>query len=179
LRIRMKVGEKAPDFRFDTPWQSSQDFYGATQHQSAILVFLRYHGCPVCQMEMAHLKREIGIFNGKDVRIFVFLQSAIQTLSPLIKEGDFPFTIVCDPEGKIFRLYAVAPGGLLKYFHPAGLLAFVKATGRGFIHKKFEGHETQLPAAFIIRPDKTIKYVHYGRHIGDVPKPSTLAANID
>ena len=119
-------------------------------------------------MEMANLKRDIDLLNQKEVRVFVFLQSSTDTLLPLIKEGDWPFDIVCDPKGKIFQLYTVEPGGILKYLHPAGLIAAVKATSRGFIHKKFEGKETQLPAAFIIKPDKTVKYVYYGKNISDV-----------
>ncbi|MBU1169009.1 MAG: AhpC/TSA family protein [Proteobacteria bacterium] len=179
VNSQIKVGDKAPNFQFDTPWKLSQDFYDTLHHRDAIFVFLRYHGCPVCQMEMANLKREIELFNQKDARVFVFLQSSTETLLPLLKEGDWPFDIVCDPQGKIFQRYAVEPGGLLKYLHPAGLIAAIKATSRGFIHKKFEGKETQLPAAFIVKSDKTIKYVYYGKNISDVPKPATLAENLD
>ncbi|MDQ5986508.1 MAG: hypothetical protein CSYNP_02238 [Syntrophus sp. SKADARSKE-3] len=130
-------------------------------------------------MEMANIKRDIDLFNQKKARVFVFLQSSTATLIPLLKEGDWPFDIVCDPKGIIFQLYAVEPGGLMKYLHPAGLLTAVKAISHGFGHKKFEGAETQLPAAFIIKSDKTIKYVYYGKNIGDVPKPSILAENLD
>lgn len=179
LSTRLKVGDKAPNFQFDTPWKFSQDFYETIQHQHTVFVFLRYHGCPICQMEMANLKREIELFNQKEARVFVFLQSSTATLLPLLKEEDWPFNIVCDPKGKIFQLYNVEPGGLLKYLHPAGLIAAIKATSRGFIHKKFEGKETQLPAAFIIKSDKTIKYVYYGKNVSDVPKPSTLAENLE
>ena len=179
MRKQIKVGDKAPDFQFDTPWRSSQDFYAAVQNQDAVLVFLRYHGCPVCQMEMANLRREIELFNQKKARVFVFLQSSTATLLPLLKEGDWPFDIVCDPQGKIFELYAVGTGKLFQYLHPAALVAACKATCRGFMHRKFEGKETQLPAAFIVKSDKTIKYLHYGQNVSDVPTPATLAANLD
>jgi len=179
LNTPLKVGHKAPNFQFDTPWTSSQDFYETIQHHGVIFVFLRYHGCPVCQMEMANIKRDIELFNQKKARVFVFLQSSTATLIPLLKERDWPFDIVCDPKGTIFQLYAVEPGGIMKYLHPAGLIAAIKAICQGFVHKKFEGKETQLPAAFIIKSDKTIKYVYYGKNISDVPKPSTLAENFD
>ena len=63
---QLKAGDKAPNFQFDTPWSSSQDFYETIQHRNAVFVFLRYHGCPICQMEMANLKREIELFNKKE-----------------------------------------------------------------------------------------------------------------
>ncbi len=179
LSTLLKAGHKAPDFQYDTPWTSSQAFYETIHSQNAVFVFLRYHGCPICQMEMANLKRDIELFNQKETRVFVFLQSATATLIPLLEEDDWPFDIVCDPKGTIFKLYAVEPGGIMKYLHPAGLTAAVKATFRGFFHRKFEGTETQLPAAFIIKSDKTIKYVYYGKNIGDVPTPSVLAENLD
>jgi len=179
LSTRLKAGDQAPNFRFDTPWMSSQDFYETMQHRRAVLVFLRYQGCPVCQMEMANLKRDIELFNQKEARVFVFLQSPASTLMPLTNKDDWPLDIVCDPQGDIFQLYGVSPGGLLKYLHPAGLLSAIGAMGRGFIHGKFEGKETQLPAVFILKPDKTIQYVYYGRNIGDVPKPFNLARHLD
>ncbi len=172
---RIKVGDKAPDFKFDTPWKSSRKFYESAQNKNAVLVFLRYHGCPVCQMEMAIFKREIELFSKRKAKVFVFLQSATSALKPMLNEEDWPFDIVCDPKGKIFQLYAVDPGGILKYLHPAGLLSAIKAISRGFTHKKFEGKETQLPAVFIIGADKIVKYSYYGKHIGDVPNPSALA----
>lgn len=175
----IKVGDKAPNFQFETPWKSSQDFSEALQQQDAVLVFLRYHGCPVCQMEMANLKRDIALFNQKGARVFVFLQSSTDTLQPLLKEEEWPFDIVCDPDGEIFQRYAVEPGGILKYLNPAGLVGVIKATGKGYMHKKFEGKETQLPAAFIVKSDQRIAYAYYGKNISDVPAPSSLAKRLD
>ncbi|MCP4136727.1 MAG: AhpC/TSA family protein [bacterium] len=179
MNTQLKAGDKAANFQFDTPWKSSQDFYNTIQNQDAVFVFLRYYGCPVCQMEMGSLRREIELFNQKGARVFVFLQSSTETLIPLLEEEDWPFDIVCDPKGTIFQLYAVEPGGILKYLHPAGLLASIKAMSRGFFHKKFEGKETQLPAAFIIKADRTITFAYYGTNISDVPKPSALAEKLD
>jgi thioredoxin-dependent peroxiredoxin len=78
----------------------------------------------------------------------------------------------------LFQLYHVEYGSILKYIHPAGLIMAVKATLQGYKHGKFEGHETQLPAVFIVAPDKTIKFAHYGKHISDIPSTVTMAANI-
>ncbi len=179
MSTQLKVEDKAPNFQFDTPWSSSQDFYETIQNQNAVFIFLRYHGCPICQMEMVNLKREIKLFKNKNARVFVFLQSSTATLTSLAKKEDWPFDIVCDPKGTIFQLYGVEPGGILRYLHPAGLIGAIKATGRGFIHKKFEGKETQLPAAFIVKSNKNIKYAYYGKNISDVPKPATLAGKVD
>ncbi len=174
----LALGNKAPDFKFKTPWADEVNFYDAVGNNPAVLIFLRYYGCPVCQMEMAKIKQEINLAAKKGVRVFVILQSAPETIASLIKKDDFPFIIICDPQAKIFQLYGVEAGGVIKYLHPAGLIAAIKATCRGFIHGKFEGKETQLPAAFAITADKVIKYAHYGENISDMPLLTKVAADI-
>ena len=57
--------------------------------------------------------------------------------------------------------------------------AAIKAVSQGFRHGKFEGKETQLPAAFALNSMKTITYAYYGKHISDLPSPATLAENIE
>jgi peroxiredoxin len=176
---RLWVGDKAHDFYFQTPWLPRQGFYETIGDNPAILVFLRYQGCPVCQMEMAHLKRDIGLFTQRQAKVFVFLQSSPETVASATNEADWPFSVVCDPQAAIFQQYAVEPGGILKYLHPAGMIAAMKAVSQGFGHGKFEGKETQLPAAFAVNSMKIITYAYYGKHISDLPSPATLAANVE
>ena len=64
------------------------------------------------------------------------------------------------------------------YLHPAGLIKAIKAISRGFRHGKFEGKETQLPAAFTMTADKIIKYAHYGENIGDIPSLAKMIIGI-
>jgi peroxiredoxin len=175
---KLALGNKAHDFKFKTPWDDKVKFYDAVGNNPAVLIFLRYYGCPVCRMEMAKIKREIDLVRRKKGLVFVALQSAPETMASLIKKDDFPFTIICDPQGKVFQLYGVEAGGIIKYLHPAGLIAAIKATCRGFLHGKFEGKETQLPAAFAMTADKIIKYAHYGKNIGDMPSLAKMINDI-
>ncbi len=176
---KLQAGDNAPDFEFQTPWSPIQNMYEISGENPIVLVFLRYQGCPVCQMEMAFLKREIELFKQKDANVIVLLQSQTETVAAVTNSEDWPFLIACDPQGDIFRKYAVEPGGILKYLHPAGMISAIKSFGQGFRHGKFEGKETQLPAVFSINAEKVITYAYYGRHISDVPLPETIAANIE
>ncbi|MDJ0765331.1 MAG: peroxiredoxin-like family protein [Myxococcota bacterium] len=178
MTIQLQQGDKAADFVYDTPWETGQNFYASAGKKTAVLVFLRYLGCPVCQVEMANLKLEISLFEEKGVQLFVFLQSSPDTIAASASQADWPFTIVCDPQEEIFQLYRVAPGGVLKYLHPAGLLATINATVKGVRHGKFEGRETQLPAVFVVGPDKTIQWVYYGKTLSDVPVPAAIVEKI-
>ena len=49
--FQLQAGDKADDFDFNTPWATQQNFYESLGEKPAVLVFLRYYGCPVCQME--------------------------------------------------------------------------------------------------------------------------------
>jgi len=178
MNSKLMIAKKAPDFQFKTPWDDEANFYKAVGNHPAVLIFLRYYGCPVCQMEMIKIKQQIDLVSKIGGRVFVVLQSTPETLASLTKKEDWPFTIISDPQGKVFQLYGVDAGGIIKYLHPAGLIAAIKAISRGFRHGKFEGKETQLPAAFAMTADKLIKYGYYGENIGDVPSLANMIISI-
>ena len=178
MNSKLTTGDSAPDFRFQTPWDNDANFYEACGNKPAVLIFLRYYGCPVCRMEMSKIKQEIDPARKKGVNVFVVLQSGPQTLASLIDKEYWPFTIICDPQGTVFQLYCVEPGGIIKYLHPAGLFAAIEAMRQGFRHGKFEGLETQLPAAFTVSADKVIVFAHYGENISDIPPLAIMMAGI-
>ncbi len=177
--MKLQPGTITPDFVFETPWDNKSNFYTAADNNPVILIFLRYIGCPVCQMEMANIKRNMHQVNQRKANVFVVLQSTPNTIASIAKKEDWPFAIICDPKAKIFNLYSVEQGDIFKYLNPIGIAATIKALVNGHKHGKFEGIETQLPASFVIASDKTIKYAYYGKRINDVPSLDTLVANID
>jgi len=65
---KLAIGDKAPDFRFKTPWDGETNFYDVAGNNPAVLIFLRYYGCPVCQMEMVKIKQEIDLVRQKGGR---------------------------------------------------------------------------------------------------------------
>jgi thioredoxin-dependent peroxiredoxin len=176
--MKLQPGDMAPDFTFETPWEKGLTFSDCAKGKPAVLVFLRYYGCPVCQMDMANLKNEISLFEKKEARLFIVIQSSPETVSSLTARQDWPFTIICDANGDIFEKYQVAPGGIIKYLHPAGLIAALRATSKGYRHGKFEGHETQLPAFFVVDSSRGITFAHYGDNIVDIPSPSVIASHL-
>ena len=178
MSTKLRVGDRAPDFIFKSPMDMERKFYEKTGNRPAVLVFLRYIGCPVCQHAMADIKRDINLIEKAGGSLFVIVQSSPSNLSFVTKKEDWPFTIISDPKGDIFKKYYVEPGGILKYLNPAGFIAVIKAILKGYMHGKFEGRETQLPAVFVIATDKVIAYTYYGKHISDIPSLWTIAAHI-
>lgn len=178
MKVRLNAGNKAPDFSFNTPWENNLSFYKEAGDKTAILFFMRYYGCPVCQMEMSDIRRGMDILKQKGAKVFVVLQSPLSTLTSLLRKEDWPFTIISDPKGDIFHLYHVEPGGIFKYLHPAGLVAAIKAVSQGFKHGKFEGKETQTPAVFTVSSDRNVTFAYYGKNVGDIPSLAEVADHV-
>jgi peroxiredoxin len=176
---KLTAGTAAPDFVFDTPWQKKLKLSEFTGKKTTVLMFLRYMGCPICQMKIAELRKTFGEFEKRKVNLLVVLQSAPANVSAVISEKEMPFVIVCDPKERIFTLYGVKPGSIFGYVTPTTIVRAIKATRLGFRHGKYEGNEKQLPATFIIDKSRKVKYAYYGKNVADVPKTEKLLAEID
>ena len=169
MKQKLKPGMNAPNFNYETISQQSLDFYKNTEGKKSVIFFLRYIGCPVCHMKIRDILSDNEKFNAAGLQVYAVLQSTPASVREEIDEAKMPFTIVCDPEEKVFALYGVAPGNLFGYLTPSVIMKAMKASRAGFKHGKKEGKEMQLPAVFIIDGDRKITYAHYGKNIGDVP----------
>ena len=167
----------APDFTFDSPWKKSLSFYDFLKGEKTILMFLRYMGCPICQMKIAELKNDWDEFKKNKLNVLVVLQSDAKNvigINEIVKENDLPFTIVLDPKEEIFQLYGVLPGPFFRYVTPTVIKKALKSKKLGFKHGVNEGKEMQLPATFIVDKKKKIKYAYYGKNVSDVPENGEL-----
>jgi peroxiredoxin len=173
---KLKIGDKAPEFTYDTPWGKGLRFSGKGSGKTSVFIFMRYLGCPICQTDIANLKQEIDLIGHGEDNLYVVLQGHAEAMEMLTGKVDWPFAVISDPEGKIFRKFRVNPEGMIKYLHPAGLIAAVRATIQGYRNGRFEGRETQLPAVFIVDRDNTISFAHYGEQLHGAPrkKPAAL-----
>ncbi len=166
----LTIGTTAPNFTFDTVSGQGLDFYKTVKGKKAVLFFLRYAGCPVCQLKIRDILRDHKEFGAAGLGVFVILQSVPSSVKEGLAGATVPFTIICDQDGKLFSLYGVAPGNLFHYLAPSVLRKAMKAFRSGIRHGKKEGNEMQLPAVFIVNGKGTIDYAYYGKNIGDVPE---------
>ncbi|HOD14751.1 MAG TPA: peroxiredoxin-like family protein [Spirochaetota bacterium] len=169
MNKKLTAGMKAPNFSFTTLSGQSLDFYKTSRGKKAVLFFLRYAGCPICQMKMGEIMRDYDRLRAAGLEVYVVLQSSPASVKEALAGVAPPFTIVCDPREKIFSLYGVPPGNLFQYLAPSVIMKAIKASRRGFRHGKKEGQELQLPAVFIVSPGEAVTFAYYGRNIGDVP----------
>ena len=176
MKQTITTGMTAPDYTFNTPWERDIRLSDVTKERRTYLIFLRYIGCPLCQMKISLLKKDRERFREANLNVVVVLQSEPENITSQINQADFPFHIACDPDETFFRLYGVKPGSILRYATPSVIKKALRAKKMGFAHGKNEGNEMQLPAVFLIGQDMTVEYAYYGKNVGDVPENDDLLA---
>lgn len=174
MKETITVGMRAPDHTFNTPWEKDIRLSDLAKDKRTFLIFLRYMGCPLCQMKISRLKKDWERFREANLNVVVVLQSEPENITSQVNREEIPFHIACDPDETFFHLYGVMPGSIFRYATPSVIKKAMQAKKMGFSHGKSEGKEMQLPAVFLIGKDMKVEYAYYGGNVGDVPENDDL-----
>jgi peroxiredoxin len=173
-KSKLSAGIEAPDFTVTDANGTEYHLAYFRGKKNVALVFLRYAGCPICQLSLQELKNAYAEFEAKDTQVMAFVQSPA---SRLLQSGDvnaFPFPIIPDPDEKIYKLYNVGSGGLGALLAPDTLRRGIAATLKGHKQGKMEGNTWQLPGDFIVDKQGILKLARVGKNMGDNLKPRDL-----
>ena len=175
----LEKGQKMPDFTFDTPFETGRTLLETAGRVSGktALVFLRYYGCPLCQLDMRDYAQGHEAIAAAGGQMLVVLQSDPAKLAAQLKPGDLPYELICDPSQELYKAFSIAPASSqASMIRPKTLAKLARAQKAGLQHGDYEGDELQLPAVFVITPDGTVAYAHYARKVDDMPDAAELAA---
>ena len=175
---KLEIGQIMPDFEYVTPFSAGHTLAEtAAKAPKTALVFLRYWGCPLCQYDIHLLAQAHADITAGGGRLFVVLQSDPKALAEKLgKEEALPFSIICDPDQKLYRQFGIAPAASMAKMADLKMVGrILKATKLGFRHGAYEGNEQQLPAAFVIDRERKILYAHYAASVSDMPDAAELA----
>jgi len=176
---RVFTGNELRDFTYDTPWKTDQDYSTLVSGKKNYLIFLRYYGCTLCQLDLKRLIDRMSEFTEKDTLVSVVLQSDPALIHQQVKESEIPFNLICDPAQKLFQQYYVASGRSIRDSIGRSTLDKIKtANTLGLIHGAYEGNELQYPAVILFNEHGIAEYVHYGKELGDVPSIDEMLAKI-
>lgn len=135
------------------------------------LQFLRFAGCPFCNIRLHAYERRAGEIVRAGIREVLVFRSTTEQLQR--HHNDIPFDAVLDPEGKLYRQFGVE-SGLRSVLNPRVLmsalpyLAMKFPTGPG-LPPAGARHDGVLgfPADFLIDPGGEIIACRYGQHADD------------
>jgi Peroxiredoxin len=168
--MKLQKGSIIQDFTFDTPFEKGVSLYAKTEGKPTFLMFLRYYGCTVCQVDMHHLQAKYKEFEEKGAKVLVVLQSKPELIAEQITKETFAFDIVCDPEQKLYKEFEIMPAKSKLGMVSTGLFSKMKeAKALGLEHGEYEGDEQQLPALFLLGNSGEIMYAHYAKNLTDMP----------
>jgi peroxiredoxin len=150
---RIKIGDKAIHF-------SAPDVNGELVHSKdytdkyLLIAFLRYAGCPWCNLAIHRLVYEQDLLENNGCSVFAFIPSSKENIIAHIhnrhkREPEFP--VFADQEMKIFAKYAVKPslGSSLKMI--TKIPYWVHAVkNEGFGQKNIDGSLFLAPALFLV-----------------------------
>lgn len=171
-----KVGDTMPDAVVDTVERKGVSLASLVGDTPTMLLFLRYSGCTLCQLDMHRLKVGYEQVRSAGGQVAVVLQSDADRLRTEVEKEPFPFSIICDPQKSLYDEFAVWPAVNATELMGPGLMEKVQAAAEaGLVHGAYEGDELQLPAAFVLDKDLRIRWMHYGNGLGDTPSVEKMA----
>jgi len=169
MTIKLEKGMQIPDFNFYTQNDEKMTLSDVFKSKKkTLLLFLRYYGCTICQLDLKEYMDKYHQFKEKGTEVVVFLQSA----SKIVRESgkDFPYIIGCDPEKRLFEQFEILPAkSMMSMLSFKTVGKMMKAKKAGLVHGEYEGEEKQLPAAFLLDNTGKINFSRYAKNLGDLP----------
>jgi thioredoxin-dependent peroxiredoxin len=168
---KLKAGDRAPDF--DTVDVNGNSVKLSDIKAKYILVsFLRYSGCPWCNLAIHRLALEHDRLKKHDCEVVAFIQSEKSNILDNIygrHNPTPPFSIVADHMEHYYDLYGVSTSKAAALRSIIKIPSWVSASYKlGFKQTSVDGDLFVVPASFLIRGDSMIiEQAIYGKSFYD------------
>lgn len=132
-----------------------------------LLVFLRYAGCPWCNLTIHRLTLEYPMLQKQKCRVVAFVQSTSENIKANIydrHEHRPPFPIIADVQRKYYDLYGVTTSKLATAMSIKDIPYWLQSVYKlGFKQSDVDGDLFLVPAHFLVRSrDNKIVSSTYG-----------------
>jgi len=160
VKIKLKVGDKAPLFKLDSYNAGTIDLGELIGKQKIVLIFSRYFGCPICQLDLNILMESVPEINNKGAKLLYVTQSGEKVTQEFIAKYKIEFPVIASSKKELYAEYGL---GLMNEEAVKKVKSkFKEATERGFVHGDYEGWENQGPGQFVIGEDGNILHERKG-----------------
>ncbi|TES94705.1 MAG: AhpC/TSA family protein [Promethearchaeota archaeon] len=145
---KIKVGDKAPHFKIESYNEGMIDLSELIGKQKIVLIFSRYFGCPICQLDFNILLEKVSEIKEKGAKLLYITQSGEKVAKEFIEKYSVDFPIILSSKDELYAEYGL---GLMT----AGAVTKVRsklkeASKLGIGHGDYEGWEKQGPGQFVI-----------------------------
>ncbi len=156
---KISVGQEAPLFKADSYNVGTIDLAELIGKQKIVLVFSRYFGCPICQVDLIELMKKLPEIEGKGAKVLYITQSSKEKAEEFIEKYNISFPVIPSPQEskKVFTLYKQYDLGMMSMEAVKKVRGKLKeAKNAGIEHGDYEGWEKQCPGQFVIGEDGKI-----------------------
>jgi len=145
---KIKVGDKAPHFKIESYNEGMIDLSELIGDQKIVVIFSRYFGCPICQLDFNILLEAVPEIKEKGAKLLYITQSGEKIAKEFIEKYNVDFPIIPSSKDELYAEYGL---GLMT----AGAVTkvrskFKEAIKLGIEHGDYEGWEKQGPGQFVI-----------------------------
>ncbi|MFX0181331.1 MAG: redoxin domain-containing protein [Candidatus Hodarchaeota archaeon] len=158
--MQLKEGDHAPLFKSASYNAGIIDLKELIGKQKIVLIFSRYFGCPICQLDLNILLEDIDKIRAKRAKLLYITQSGEKVAKEYIDKYKIDFPVIFSSKDELYADYGL---GLMT----AGAVAEVRsklkeAMKLGIEHGEYEGWEKQGPGQFVIDEDGKIIHARKG-----------------
>jgi len=166
--MTLHVQQTAPDFNIHDVFNNNISL-SKFKGKKVYLAFMRFVGCPVCNLRLHKLLNHAPTFKQKNIEVVIIYESSAENLRIYLNDETYPFSFVADPENKLYNSYGVQKSfGKLLMSLFKGMLAKVKAGEKLFKKKpELDGKVTRMEAEFLINKNGKLVIAHYASFLGD------------
>ena len=159
-KVKLKEGDKAPLFKLDSYNAGTIDLSELIGQQKIVVIFSRYFGCPICQVDLTHLLKAKEEVEGKGAKILYITQSGEEIGKKFVEEKDISFPVIPSSREGLYAEYGLGMMG-------AGSLTKLRsklkeAKELGIEHGEYEGWEKQGSGQFIIDTNGNLIHAEKG-----------------
>jgi peroxiredoxin len=153
---QVNVGDSAPLFKLNSYNAGLIDLKDLIGKQKIVLIFSRYFGCPICQVDLKDLLENYEKLQGKGAKILYITQSGEKIAKEYIEKYGIPFPVIFATKDDLYAEYGLGRMGAGAVTKIPGKLKEAKKLG--ISHGEYEGWEQQSPGQFVI--DLEGKIIH-------------------
>ena len=162
---KIKEGDRAPLFELDSYNAGKIDLKDLIGKQKIVLIFSRYFGCNLCQLDLNILLAAASDIEKKGAKLLYITQSGEKIAKEFIEKKDISFPVIYSTKDELYTDYGL--GMMTKEAASQIREKLKEATKEGIQHGEFEGWEKQGPGQFIINEDGII--IHRKEGWLDIP----------
>jgi len=152
MATQLALNHPAPDFELQDTDFVNLKLSKFRNKSNVVLVFLRGLVCPFARAQLAQLRQDYPAFIERNAEIIVITQDGTHTIKRYWQENDIHFNGVTDYKSKVAEAY----------------------------HQPVDAFDLgKLPAVFIVDKGGTIRYMHYGETMSDIPANQDLLIVLD